>query len=41
MAGLKETVHSMPEDAAKIPEIDAEVRQNNQNIEAPREHAGI
>lgn len=41
LGDMKRDIASMAEDVAKIPLIEAEIRQINQNIAALREHAGI
>lgn len=41
LGDLKRDVAGMAEDVAKIPQIEAEIRVMNQNIQALREQAGV
>jgi len=41
LGDMKRDIASMAEDVAKIPLIEAEVREINQNVQDLREHAGI
>lgn len=38
---MKRDIASMAEDVAKIPQIEADIQDINQNIKALRDHAGL
>ena len=41
LGGIEKDIESMAEDVAKIPLIESEVRQINENLVVLRDHAGI